>query len=250
MIVPTTTRHECKYLVSPAEAVALRSFARPFVQPDRHARGWPGGRYPVCSLYLDSPDLRLARETQDGCRDRFKLRIRSYSDEATAPAFLEIKQRHDGSVRKSRARLDRDRLKRFLEPGGDAPRGDVPADLGRFVMQMRSVGARPTARVVYEREAYESSAAEPVRVTFDTGLRFADTREYELAREGAGFLRQPGQDVVLEVKFNDAFPGWVDRMISSFGLQRRSFSKYLLGLELLGGAPGHHGVPGPLRRLG
>ena len=47
----------------------------PFTEPDNFAALCKGYRYPICSLYLDSPDLALYRQTVAGEKDRFKLRV-------------------------------------------------------------------------------------------------------------------------------------------------------------------------------
>ena len=47
----------------------------------------------ITSLYLDSSALHLYRQTVQGIKNRFKLRIRFYDDNPGNPAFLEIKRR-------------------------------------------------------------------------------------------------------------------------------------------------------------
>ena len=74
--------------------------------------------YPIVSLYLDSPDLQLCRESLTGVKNRFKLRIRSYTDEPEYPRFLEIKRRINQVI--------------YEEPGpGDGPRTCRPLLQGR-----------------------------------------------------------------------------------------------------------------------
>ncbi len=85
-------RHECKYLISERLAARIRDYVHPYVAPDSHAAASPDLSYDITSLYLDSPDLRLLRETEEGLLNRIKLRIRSYDDHEDSPVFLEIKQ--------------------------------------------------------------------------------------------------------------------------------------------------------------
>ena len=61
--------------------------------------------YPIVSLYIDSPELQLCRESLTGQKNRFKLRVRSYTDEPEYPQFFEIKRRINQVIMKSRARV-------------------------------------------------------------------------------------------------------------------------------------------------
>jgi hypothetical protein len=67
-------RFECKYLLTEAQAHALRRYVAPYVEADPHARGRPDNRYRIATLYLDTPDLRLHRETIEGLRNRYTSR--------------------------------------------------------------------------------------------------------------------------------------------------------------------------------
>ena len=42
---------------------------------------------------MDSDDLRLYYQTVGGEKDRFKLRVRTYSDRPNAPTFFEVRRR-------------------------------------------------------------------------------------------------------------------------------------------------------------
>jgi len=68
-------RHEIKYLVSEAQAAAITEYIRPLMRMDRHGEFKDDGYYPISSLYMDSEDLKLCRETLEGKLTRFKLRI-------------------------------------------------------------------------------------------------------------------------------------------------------------------------------
>ena len=100
-------RFECKYLVDPLVLPEMRAYLQPFVEPDRYARQRADGRYTVSSLYLDSPDLLLFRQTRRGEKDRFKLRVRTYDDGASQPAFAAVKGKVNSVVRKRRVALKR-----------------------------------------------------------------------------------------------------------------------------------------------
>ena len=221
------SRFECKYLLPRAYVHELRMMLRPFVEPDRFARRWPQYRYPISSLYLDSPDYFLYSQTDNGEKNRFKLRIRSYDDEPGTPVFFEVKKRMNGIVSKWRSAVRRDMAARYLSGGilSGGPRDPAP-DLGEFQRDVAKVGAGPVCRVRYQREAYEAKGGEPTRITFDSDLTYNLTHDGNLATNGPGWESVPMDTVILEVKFTERFPTWIQDIVDTFDLQRTSVPKY------------------------
>jgi hypothetical protein len=233
------SRFEIKYLVPADQVAAMRRFIQPFVRPDPNALPWPGYIYPICSLYLDDRDFSLCRSTMQGIKNRFKLRIRSYSDDPLAPVFCEIKRRVDRIILKERACIGREDLRAVLEDGRRPPgtEGLTPgarASLGRFRALLLSMQARPVARIRYLREAYEGSTGEPLRVTFDTAVQWRLTPGYEVARGGEEWSDAPVGATILEVKFTNRYPAWVRTMVQLFQLRQESVAKYVLSILACG----------------
>ncbi len=244
------SRYECKYLVPYGMLRVLREDLRPFVEPDAYAALNPGNRYVTNSLYLDSPGLRLYRMTAHGEKSRYKLRIRTYSDEKDMPVFFEIKKRADGIVKKIRCAARRSYAQRFLEGQNrqSNPRDSDP-DIAEFLQLSREVDAGPTFRVRYDREAYESRGGEPTRITFDTNLSYCLTTTPELSVGGLGWRKAMTDQAIIEIKFTDRFPTWVQEFVERYELQRCSVPKYCLSVdkaldrgECLIPVPGHHSL--------
>ncbi len=220
-----SSRYELKFWLSPEAVGVLRSSIRPFVRHDRFAASRPGGRYEISSLYLDNPALDLYRTTTEGHRNRFKLRIRSYSDDPQTPVFFEIKRRVDQVVRKRRAPVDRDAAARFLR---GQPFQTYPSPpLAEFTQLARRIGAGPVIRVRYLREAFESTGHDPVRVTIDTELAHNETQRTSLSLDGSGWAPTPMEGSILEVKFTGSCPSWVSRTIRALSIERTSVPKYV-----------------------
>jgi hypothetical protein len=222
----TRARYELKYLIPEAQAVAIAEQIRPFMRPDRHSAT---GEYPLVSLYLDSDGLQLCRESREGLKNRYKLRIRSYSDDPAVPCFFEIKRRIDQVIVKSRARVPREAVGPLLE------NRVRPAALGvgdsqnleQFLFYQEQLRAAPVLRVRYLRQAFESRAEDDVRITFDRRLSLQVTRGPVLGLNGPGWQRPPEHAVVLEIKFTDVYPVWINRLVRQFGLRQQSMSKYV-----------------------
>ena len=260
-------RHELKYVVDEARAVAIRDFLRGYLRPSIYNRAGPQAGEPVISLYLDSPDLTLYRQSAGGLKNRVKLRIRFYDDDWEHPAYLEVKRRVNDLILKERAMVSRESVLRMLAGGPRVLSGAVPnpgywperSDLlnGKtqgaaqqfFASLCGAFGARGMVYVSYMREAWESDRVGFVRVTFDRHIRgtvYDGTGRLAIPARGIRpeWLHFPRDGVVLELKFTDGSPGWLSRLVQAFGLERRSVSKYCACLE----AVGLHRGPCPVGR--
>lgn len=253
------SRYECKYLVSDGAATEIRAFIQPFMVPDAFARRQPGHCYPISSLYFDTLDLALYRQTSSGEKNRFKLRVRSYSDDAATPVFLEVKRRVNDVILKRRAGLQRDAARDMLTTGNytrlEGSTSELLADLAYFTGHVTVAGARPFLRIRYVREAYEAVGGDPLRITLDTHIAWNPTSTPDFTLNGEGWRSASVPGTVLEIKFTDRYPRWVGEMIRAFGLQRQSVAKYVLSVDSLfarsgGSNPAAAWSPGSLVRSG
>lgn len=221
-------RHEIKYLISESKAAAIEQFIRPYVRLDRYCKLQPDDSYPIVTLYLDSENLRLCRESLQGHKNRFKLRIRSYTDERDYPCFFEIKRRANTIIIKDRARVMPCNVETLLS-GLSLPPQDCSTDhetLKQFRLYMNSINAGPVIRVRYVRRAYEDGSGNRVRVTFDRRLAYNVSSEPKVSLDGRGWQRYSQDGVIFEIKFTGRYPIWLDRMIKCFDLRNQSLSKY------------------------
>jgi len=223
-------RHEIKYRIYESQAAAVEEFIRPYLQLDRYSKLRRGRAYPIVSLYLDSDDMLLCRQTLRGHKNRFKLRIRSYTDEPGYPRFFEIKRRMNTIIIKNRARV-RDQDVTTLLSGSSLPPQDYSTDeqtLNQFQLYMNSINAKPKVLIRYMRQAYEDSSHNRVRVTFDRELCYNVTSSPEVLFNGQGWQPHPISwgGVILEIKFTARYPAWLGRMAGCLNLRQDSFSKY------------------------
>ncbi len=202
------------------------------MEPDKHAAR-NDGVYPMVSLYLDSDDLRLYRESVEGRKNRFKLRIRSYTDDLDYPRFFEIKRRVNSVVAKSSAPVGSSEMIPLLSGRMQAQGTSGPGgrSVDQFVFYMKSIFAKPLVRVRYMRQAFESFGANDLRITFDRELCTAVTQDADVRFHEGNWQRVPVNGVVMEIKFTGCYPSWVCDMVKTFGLQQRSFCKYVTGVR-------------------
>jgi hypothetical protein len=227
------SRFECKYLVTEEMATEIRRHVAPFVRPDYFTERSPGNRYPVHSLYLDTPRLELYETTCQGMKNRFKLRIRGYDGKPDSPLFAEVKRKADRVILKRRALISRPDAMALLR-GGRVETSSTRAnpEFAEFRSLAARLGARPTVGVSYLREAHEAVGAEPVRLTFDRALRNAapDARR-PFAFDHHDWDETPCDKVILELKYTDACPHWIEGLVQRFRLDRCSVAKYILCMD-------------------
>lgn len=221
-------RHELKYFVSESQATIIKELIKPHLKLDRYCEIQPSGTYPLSSLYLDSHDLRLCRESLEGHKNRFKLRIRRYSDDPSCPSFFEIKRRMNRVIIKNRARVNHHNIEELLlYPALLYKDGNGDRDILRqFQLYMGSVCARPIVQIRYVREAYEGLLDNSIRITFDRKLAYKISEKAEVSLDGGGWHYYPMKGIILEIKFTEFYPPWLSYVVKCLELHQQSISKY------------------------
>ncbi|MCG2785352.1 MAG: polyphosphate polymerase domain-containing protein [Anaerolineae bacterium] len=226
-------RFELKYLLTLQQAERFKTALQAYLVADEHGNG--NGRYPLSSLYYDSPDLRCYREKVDGLKFRRKLRIRLYGDSLTGetPVFVEIKQRLDRVTQKRRIiltyadalRLCNDRQ----HPANCAPDDrSVLDEIHAFLWQYNLHAA---SIVRYERQALIGTDYDiGLRVTFDTSLT-AQAHPLRLEQPPCGLPMLPVHITIMEIKVNERIPYWLTELVAAHNLQLVRISKYCQSIE-------------------
>ena len=230
------SRYEIKYLIDEIQAARVIRWMHPFIRADVNDLSLSGRGYPIVSLYLDSNNLRLFNETAHGLKNRFKLRIRSYTDNPDSPRFAEIKRRVNNVIIKSRAKILEEEIPSLITGkllSGRSNREDSREHitLDQFQFYLARIGAKPMARIRYYREAYESIAGDDVRITFDRHLAVSITQTPYVRFHGGHWQPYLANKVILEIKFTGRFPSWVAQAVQTLELQQQSVAKYVAGIR-------------------
>lgn len=233
-------RWELKYVIPEELALAVREFARSYLELDEYGAKRADLSYTIHNLYLDSEDLAIYWGTINGNKNRYKLRLRFYEDNPGAPIYFEIKRRMNEAIIKQRGGVKRHAVGAVLAgqlPGpADLVSGDA-RQLGaiqRFIELMVHDRAVPIAHVCYDREAWISPTDNSVRVTMDRNVFIAPefTTRFSAAMDDPSSVF--GRAVVLELKFTGRFPDWFKEMVRIFNLRQGSASKYADGIARKG----------------
>lgn len=229
-------RWELKYVIPEETALGVRDFVRPYLELDEYGVGRPNLSYTIHNLYLDSDDLAIYWGTINGNKNRYKLRLRFYEDNPTAPIFFEIKRRMNEAILKQRGGVKRHAVESVLAgqlPGPDelvSGDGRQLVAVQNFVRLMNEDRAAPTAHVRYEREAWISPFDNSVRVTMDRHVMISPEFQMRFTAEMDGPTCVFGSWVILELKFSGRFPDWFKELVRVFGLRQGSASKYADGI--------------------
>ncbi len=232
-------RFELKYLLHETTAQGVRAFVQSHLRLDEAGVGHPDCSYRVNSLYLDSPHLDTFYDWVNANRNRFKLRIRFYDSHPDSPVFLEIKRRVSSCILKQRCKIRKAAAPLVLAgqfPPQDlivTPDAKAMMALERFIALSTCLHAAPKALVTYRREAYVDPANAGVRLTFDRQVRITPRATCDFSLDLAPCTQPFGNQVILELKFSQRFPGWFNEMVRLFSLTRGAAAKYCEGMANL-----------------
>jgi hypothetical protein len=217
-------RIELKYLLPAAQTRELRKVLTAEMPENgfRRISGW------VTTVYFDLPDRRLARAALERPEENLKLRMREYFDDEGAPCsrfvWFEIKERQGSASRKSRFRLHKRLVSRFLREevdiatvltcqGEDADLAGVCETVQR-IQQLTSDFWAPLGAVRYRRCSIEGGMPAG-RLTLDDRISYhvgpipMDESVGAFDRRLLGPAAGEEASGILEVKHGgESLPGW------------------------------------------
>ena len=210
-------RVEKKYRITPVQRSRLLELVGERLAPDKH------GKSTVCSLYLDTPDFLLIRNSIDAKAYKEKLRIRSYgTPTASSKVFFEIKKKYKGIVYKRRAPMTLAEAENYISGGSPPFESQIISEIDYAMRYYRHPA--PAMLIACEREAFYSTENTDLRLTFDSNIRYR-TCELSLASGADGTPIADG-DIILEIKTGGAMPLWLAHALDACSIYPTSFSKY------------------------
>ena len=211
-------RYELKYLMDRRRRDAVLREMEPYMTPDEY------GHSSIRSIYYDTPDYRLIRDSLEKPVYKEKLRVRSYGPAGPEdPVFVELKKKYRDVVYKRRISLPQARAELCLAKRNPLPDSQIGREIAYTLDFYQNLD--PAMFLSYERDAFLERDGGDFRVTFDENIR---CRQVELTLDsdvwGSPILK-PGQ-VLMELKASGSLPLWMVRILSRHKLFKTSFSKY------------------------
>jgi len=235
-------RYELKYLIPFDMIEDISRFVEMYCELDPYSAREEDNFYKVNNIYLDSPSYLFLQKRLSGIDHRFNLRLRAYGDDPVFPFFCEVKHKTCGIVKKRRAKIFEDNWQEIFSEGlfgmeDGAVLNDTDDYRAHFLRLAYVHNAEPKVFTQYRRKAYASVVDDYARVTFDRDLRYQRRDTYDLRpiEDALSHYDNPinftdDNNIILELKCTTQVPKWFMDMITIFGLERTSFSKYVTGV--------------------
>lgn len=211
-------RVEKKYILDTDEKDVFLAEIIQHLIPDLH------GKSTICSLYLDTPDFLIIRNSINGKVYKEKLRLRCYGVPKTEDkVFLEIKKKFKGVVYKRRVAMPLETAYKYIDSRIKPFESQIMSEIDYAMDYYKS--PKPMVLIAYEREAYFVKNFPNLRITFDTNVRYR-TNDLYLENGNQGKKIIPDDFYIMEIKTDGAMPIWLAEALNKHKIYPRSFSKY------------------------
>lgn len=216
-------RHELKYLINRFDGETLKSKLRVLMDNDQNS---DDGVYKVSSLYFDTLYNRFYDENAAGSDIRKKIRIRKYNDNNEF-IKLEIKSKNNSLCYKESQKIDANIASRLSHMPYVNFVGYSKGTLGKVLLANSMYCLKPAIIVDYNRYALVHKTGN-VRITFDYNITGDVYINNFLSDYRSGLNIIDDNHMILEVKYDDILPSYINDMLEDYKLNQIAYSKYYL----------------------
>ena len=103
-----------------------------------------------------------------------------------------------------------------------------------FIFDSLKKDIKPYILIDYLRRPYINKFGLYFRLTFDNNLLSTRANDLFSDKKYLSWLECKAGYTILEVKFDRSIPAWFHRVIQSYNLNRRSISKFTIGMSTCG----------------
>ncbi len=223
MAIFTFKRYERKYILTKEQGDLLMNLLKEKMKPDKYCRD--GGFYTIYNIYYDTVNEDVIRMSASKPYYKEKMRLRTYSlTDPNAPYFLEIKKKINKVVSKRRISLSREDGEYFNREM-KLPEGTEGQIANELQYYLDTYPIKPNVFLRYERYALFGIEDSSLRVTFDQNI-LARRKDLSFAAGDGGEFVLPPENYLMEIKFENAMPLWLCKVLSDLKIYSTSFSKY------------------------
>jgi len=216
-IINVMKRYELKYILDKRQVDYLIDKLNGHMIVDKY------GKTSIQSLYYDTPNSRLIRESLDKPDFKEKIRLRSYGlNKPGKPVYLELKRKANGIVYKRRIESNVDKVDEFFNKENEFDDGQISKEIAYFRDFYDNL--IPACLIIYDRVAYYEPDGD-LRLTIDYNPRYrVDDLNLNTSTDGISLLADGS--AILEVKVQKAIPLWLSKILTDGKIYISSFSKY------------------------
>ncbi len=184
-------RYEVKYMLSLSQYEKIINVITSYLLSDIH------GKSTIQSLYYDTDNFKIIRDSIDAKSYKEKLRLRCYNKNIDNKVFLELKKKYNDS--------------------------QIAKEIDYFKKLYGSL--KPKVLLLYDRMAYFDLNSD-LRITFDNNIRYR-TSDFSLKNDLVGKpLFDNSNYYLMEIKTGVAMPLWLNNILNENKIYPCSFSKY------------------------
>ena len=211
-------RYEMKYIMNEDQTEYFKRSIEGHMKEDKF------GLCSIASLYYDTPNYRLIRESIEKPPFKEKIRLRSYGlATESSPVFLELKRKAYGIVYKRRVQTTIPLVNKFFYGEGDiCAGGQINREITTFRDHYQTLV--PACLIIYDRIAYFQPDGD-LRLTIDHAPRYR-YEQLDLTTSMQGDLLLGKGSTILEIKVQQSVPLWLSSILSKGKIYKGSFSKY------------------------
>ena len=217
-------RHEVKYTLTPYEHRKFKGICEGFMDCDINAG--ETGQYTVKSYYFDTLFFHDYTEKLDGLYARQKYRLRTYGD--TGYYRLEKKIKKGNLNKKISGDISMENANMLVNGYTDITTGNETTDA--IIREMHLRGCRNQAYIEYVRQVFIIKEFD-IRITFDEDIK---TLFGNHALNDNMLVPVPvfyKGETILEIKYKEILPQWLQRAIFKIIPSEYSVSKYAHSLS-------------------
>lgn len=225
MAIEVFNRKEIKYFLTQKQVELITPLLHKYMNCDSYNKD--GKTYPICNLYLDTPENELIQKSLEKPVYKEKLRLRSYGRvPLESTVYLEIKKKFKGIVNKRRSPFILSEAYDFIQNGTEPknPKTNFQV-LAEIKNMMSRYNLLPKVYIYYDRLAFFEKEDSDFRLTLDRNITVRRT-DLHLENEIYGDSLLPPGIWLMEAKAFKAFPLWFVHFLSQNKIFHVSFSKY------------------------
>jgi hypothetical protein len=224
------SRYELKYQLTYFQYLKLRNAIRLYMIMDPFTQIQTSNRYLVRSLYFDTYDYHSFHQKMSGdsAREKFRLRTYPYGEEYLKYVRVELKMRQGNLSIKKSVFVPIDEYHHFMKKRHWQAFEDPITNA--FEHRLLTQQLQPMVLVEYDREGYQTRLKSGLRITFDHRLRSSHANSLFPDKSFYRYLYP--RHVILEIKFKDSLPTWLEKLVRGHGLKVIANSKYTQSIQI------------------